>query len=509
MKNHRNETRGIVQKTVMLSIILFISFISKAQLTQNKVVEFVINGDINDEYNLAPLKKDGLLIVNPQSSYYGRDSKVNFMKLDTSLNFIWKSTYKVALGYKFEKYFQNEKYVYSLFRETDRLNISIVRVDYATGDRVVTDTKLLTKMDIGYFTVVGSKAIIGGTYNDRPVVEMISLFDQTAKVLPQLHTNHLRINSIEVNEANALIYVMLSDQRNCKFTLSIYDYEGRSINSKILGEKNKVIINGKLLTLPDNQLILAGNFADNCTNYSSGFYLYPLLNDQKIKYFDFADLDNFFSYLSEKKQKKIRMKMLARKERGKENKIRHRLLLHDIQTDKQGITFTAEVYYPEYKSSPNLSLNSIRTLGLNTPLNSSYNNYRFTHAIICDFDFSGNLKWDYSIGLNNLESAFLEEKVQLTKIDDKYLLAFPDENLIKTELVARNRKDKESYNLDLKQNSKKNSDDFSSELSSWYANTFVAYGMKTTRAEGGLNTKDVFYLSKLSYNPVDSKKLLD
>ncbi len=495
--------------TLLLLSVLFRPESSFGQLTENKVVEFTINGDMNDEYNLLPLQEDGVLIINPQSSYYGRNAKVNFMRFDTSLNFVWRSTFPQPEGFKLEKYFKDGKYIYSLFRESDKQNLRILRVDFATGDRVLTESKLLTKSEISYFAVLGSKAIVGGRYNDRPVVEMISLFDQSAKVLPQIHSNHMKINAIEVNEDNNLIYVMLTDERNCNFSLSVYDYEGKIIYSKPLGEKNRVLLNGKLLHLPDNRLILAGNFADNCTNYSSGFYMYPLGENDKIQYINFADLDNFFGYLSEKKQKKIRSRILARKEKGKETKIRHRLLLHDIQTDYGGITFTAEVYYPEYRSSNTSSLNTIRNLGLNTTTNPAYNNYRFTHAIVCDFDFDGHLKWDYSLDLKNLESTFLDEKVQVTRIGDKYLLAYPDENLIKTELVTRNQQRGESFKLDLKKegNGRKGTDDFVSELSAWYGHSFVAYGIKTLRNE--VSSRDIFYLSKLSYAPSESKKTSD
>lgn len=491
-------------KTLFWRILCLIGLINityqvNAQLVTEKRVEIELKDSENDGFNIISFGDKGVLLLNSKSDNFGRREEINFVKYDTSLSQVWFNTYKPGLLFKLVKYFESPNYLYCLFREEDEENITILRLDIATGDYVITESKLLTAMDIDLFSVLKSKALIGGKYNDRPVVEMVNLFANTAKVLPEIHSNSLKLNNIEVNDAEGLIYVLLKNSRNCKLFLKVYDYDGKIIGSKTMGEKNKLPLNGRLIQIPNGDYILAGNYADNCSDYSVGFYTHSLSREEETKYYDFVDLENFLSYMPEKRQKRLKSRIRKKNLKGKDFKLRQRLILQDPTESPEGMTMMAEVFYPEYKNY----ISNYNSVGRNYRWGGNnyytYNNFRYTHALILNFDKSGKLIWDNSISLKDLESRTLDHKVQFSVVGEKYVIAYPDEGIIKTSIIDKNAETIEELPLELKDENQRILDTYQSELSAWFGHNFLAYGIQSVRQNSAINSKQVFYLSKLTY----------
>lgn len=484
----------------LLCLALLPTFLSvSAQLVTEKRIDFNLDDSENDEFNVISFKEKGIVVLNTKANNYGRDLKIEFIKYDTQLNKVWNNSFTPGFLYRLVKYFDNDDYLYCLFREEDKENLFILRLDIKTGDFVVSESKLLTAMDIDQFSVLKSKALIGGRYNDRPVVEMINLYAKTAKVLPEIHSNNVKLNNIEVNEEESLVYVLLKNSRNCKLFLKAYDYEGKIVGEKTLGEKNKLPLNGRLIKIPNGDYVLAGNYADNCSDYSVGFYTHSLSRKEDTKYYDFVDLKNFLSYMPEKRQNRVQTKIDKKNLKGKDFKLRQRLLIQDPTESPEGMTILAEVFYPEYKTY----VSNYNSIGRNYRWGASnyytYNNFRYTHALILNFDKDGNLIWDNSINLKDLESRTLDHKVQFSVVGDKYILAYPDEGIIKTAVLQKNSETIEDKPLELQDENEKVVDTHQSELSAWYGHTFIAYGIQSLRQTAGVYPKQVFYLSKLTY----------
>ncbi|AWW00515.1 hypothetical protein [Arcticibacterium luteifluviistationis] len=476
-----------------------ITYICNAQLVTEKRIELELKDAENDEFNVISFGDKGILLLNSRANNFGRKLDINFTKYDTTLSQVWTNSYQPSLLFKLVKYYESESYLYCLFREEEKENITILRLDIATGDYVISESRLLTTMDIDLFSVLKSKALIGGRYNDRPVVEMINLFANTAKVLPEIHSNNVKLNNIQVNEAEGLVYVLLKNSRNCKLFLKVYDYDGKIIGSKTLGEKNKLPLNGRLIQIPNGDYVLAGNYADNCSDYSVGFYTHSLTREEDTKYYDFVDLDNFLSYMPKKRQNRLKTRIKKKNLKGKDFKLRQRLILQDPTENPEGMTIMAEVFYPEYKNY----VSNFNSVGRNYRWGDNnyytYNNFRYTHALILNFDKNGKLIWDSSISLKDLESRTLDHKVQFSVIGDKYILAYPDEGTIKTSIIDRNSETVEELPLELSDENQRVIDTYQSELSAWYGHNFIAYGIQSVRKNTTAYSKHVFYLSKLTY----------
>lgn len=483
----------------LVVFLLLLSLASKAQFSIVERVNIDLSITDNDEFNVVPLHEKGLIVLNTKSNNFGRDLELHFIKFDTTLLNNWDATFQPGFLYKLLKYYETENYLYCLFREDEKDNLKILRLDVNSGDMVMTETKLLTNMEIDMFSVIKSKAVIGGRYNDRPVIELVSLFGQSSKVLPEIHSNNIKINNIEVNEREGLIYVMMKNVRNCKISLKVYDYEGKIVGKENMGDKNKIPLNGRLIQIPNGDYLMAGSYADNCSEYSVGFYTYNLSHPEPMNFYDFVDLDNFLSYMSEKRQERLKNRISKKTEKGKEFKLRQRLMIQDPIEMPDGMILMAEVFYPEYKNYSQ----GFYAVGRNYRWGGNnyyaFNNFRYTHSLILKFDKSGKIIMDNSISMNELESRTLDNKAQVNMSGGNYIIAYADEGTIKTTILDQNFENKKEVPFMLDQKDETVLSTLQSELSSWYPHHFIAYGVRNIRSTTSIYPKEVFYLNKLRF----------
>jgi hypothetical protein len=489
----------------MKYLILICSFLlalnhSEAQFIESEEIAIKLNSDKNDDYSVLPIGNNGVVLLNYQTNLYGKKGNLILSRYDQSFKKIWVNF--VDLGFSFElvKYYQGETHLYCLLKEKDRLNIKLVQVDFINGDLVVVETRMLTDMKIEFFGVVNKKAVIAGEYNDRPVAELHKMFDKSSKVLSKLYRNNLKINSLDFDEDSGEIFLALLDSRKCKFEIITFDSEGKLLDQFELGDKKNAVLNLKYLKVSDNQKFFAGNFAENCSDYSSGFFFFQKNHSDGIKYIKFNDLNNFFAYLPEKRREKVSKRIDNKKTKGKEAKLRYRLNMQDPLIIGNEIIMVAEVYYPEYKSTTYFSRNNLPFMGQNFRTDNYAPRYRFSHALFAGFNLNGGLVWDYSVDMKNLDSEWLFPKVQAQPIDEKLLVAFPkDEKIFLTGIVKGNNKNVTSTVL-LSENKNKNSE-FTMELMSWFKDNFLVFGYKTPNSGFAGEPEEFFYLKKLTYDP--------
>lgn len=489
-----------VKKQLFTIVFLLISVQIFAQIETGSRIEFEQSSTADEEFVMFPQHENGVVVLHSKIENFRKNFSIEFHKYDSTLTKLWTTSFEPDNEYEFVKTYDNDSFIYVLLKKDNKTEIAILRVDLNSGDKIYVEGKMLTDMDIEHFSVLKSKAFIGGKYNDRPVVVMFSMFDNSAKVLPEIHANHLQINDIGVNENAETIYIMMKNERNCQYILKMYNYDGKSIENITLGDKEKTPITGEILDKIGSSQLLTGSYAEGCSLFSLGLYLLDLSKENdKIQYFSFADFNNFFGFMNPKREAKIKSRIKEKKMKGKEVKLRYRLLLHEIIPTKEGWMMVAEIFYPEYKSpTNNITYGNWRTYRIG---NEMYNNFRYTHAVICSFDKNGKLLWDNSISLNNIESNTLLEKVQVSYNEKNIILAYPDDEKIKTFTIEGSPKAKALEVFDLRTANEKltitNAED--TNLTAWYGNNFLAYGYQSVRKENAILTNNVFFINKLSY----------
>jgi hypothetical protein len=491
-------------KSILCLAFLLFSIGGFAQLEQTKRLEFELSNGSEEDYQMVPLSERGFVLIHSKIDYLRRNPMISFQKYDSTFNKVWETTFRPDDEYDLLKSYYNDNFLFAFFKKGDESKIGILRIDFDSGDKIYNEGDMLTNMDVEHFVVLRSKAIITGQYNDRPVAVLFSLFDKTSKVLPELHANYFDIVEVDVNEQSENIYIMLKNQRNCNFMMKTYNYEGKLLKATQIGDRSKTPVSGKILNLNDKEIILTGSFSEGCSLLSNGIYVHHL-GQEEPQFIRFEELDNFFKYLSPKREAKVKERIKNKKNKGREVNLRYRLHLHEIVQNEDGWILIAEIFYPEYKSPNTTVFNNLNNYRIGTDV---YNNFRFTHTVLCGFDKSGKLLWNNSVSMDNVESSELNDKVQIFKQKDSFVLAYPNEEFIRTILIKGNETPQNLEKYSLKQNDEISniSETKESNLHAWYQQNFLSYGYQSVKKGGSLSSKEVFFVNKLSYKVVTDVK---
>lgn len=479
-----------------------------AQLEQSDRLEIPANVDSGEQFEVFSLGTEGILTVLRGDPFSSRNQQWVFARYDTGLKNVWRNTYKLDYRYIPVMAYNGADVGYWLFAEPDTDRFLFLQINFQDGSIDSHKGNLLAGVDVQQFKVLGSKAIVSGYYRSRPVVLVHSFFDRTTRVLPGLFEKNTELNNVDINEVDGYINVITYAYRkkNCLFEIKTYSYEGKLIKKTTLSDPRNSFISGQIVPLNQYDSYLIGNYSVGCTPYSQGLYVTHITDNEpdKPEFIEFSELQNFFNFMKPKRRQKVLDRIGKRKSMGKENRFRYRLLVHElIQTEKE-IVLVAEVYYPNQKSS-----SPIISGGLTRPyISRSLEGYRYTHAIVCGFDRSGKLMWDNCITIKDLTSIDLQEMVQITPVDDYFVLAYPQEGEIHTEVIRREKVvvESEKFKLETKQVGQKILNNEDSYLLPWYGQYFLAYGMQRLGTSALSQGKEVFYVNKLNYKTEDIGK---
>lgn len=506
--------------TSMHQIITLIGILAFFLVSQNMVAQFnqvaaiEISKDLKAEESMAvlPLEKDGVLLMIEKNSLYARDGvQWTFNKYDPELRLVWSNNLSMTYEYELKMSFQNKDYLFWLFSNPETPKINIIRIDLARGEIDEFKGELPSVIDFSFFKVLSNTAFLGGVYFDKPIVASFSFFNQKSKVLQGLYDDRLEINALEVDEKRNELNVIVKERRKgkCGLVIQTYSYEGKSLRTIHVPDKegnSLSFISGKMLSLNEKETLLVGNFSTNCNEFSKGLYLTRLEEglEKNTSIIKFADLKNFFSYMSPRKQEKLKEKIEQKKKIGKDPNFSYKLLVHNLVETPKGAVLVAEIYYnlPKNFNSYN-PINSSRNKN-----NENKDDYRFTHAVICEFDKEGTLLWDNALVMDNLESTELIKQVQVSSLDDRYLMAYLKKGKLQIQQIRKNELVGEQETFEIKSDSSQKVDE-NANVAAWYSQNFLVWGKRKVEPNGRSNdtNQEVFYLQKLQYETQKEQKI--
>ncbi len=490
-----------MQRFIALIFLFFVSSVATAQLEYSVRAEFKTNNSIDEDFDVLPLAKDGLLVTHKKDAFFGNE-KWDFCRYDSTLKERWKVEYKLEDEAKALRFFHNQSFLFWLFKDTDHSEkFTVLRLDLTNGEIDIFKGKFPSETDISHFKVLGNLALIGGHYNNRPVVMAFSFFDKSIRTLPYLFLPNTEINGLEIDEKRNEIRVILYslEKRVCQLLLKTYSYEAKLLRTINLPTEDKnSFISGKTISLSNGHSLLVGNYAQGCTQYSQGIYLANIKEENldQIQWVDFSQLENFFNYLKPKRKQRMVDKINRQKESGREPKFKYRLMVHDILETPDEYVMIAEIFYPSFTQINSSFTNTMsRRFG-------DVQNYRYTHAFVCGIDKkSGKLLWDNCFGLGDVETFQVLEIAQITQQNGKLILAYPDKDKINTTVIEKNKilRSHEEYDIKPAADNEKITDNNEEQLAAWYDNHFLLFGYQKIAVEKGTN-RDVFFVNKVSYN---------
>ena len=475
-----------------------------AQLKQLGQIDIPKDSKFDESISILPLDKNGMLLTLQKEGFFNRNV-VNwvFYRYDTNLNERWQTTLNIEAGFESMMSYQNENYLFWLFQEPETPKIIIARLDLERGEVDEFKGKLLGNVDVEFFKVLGNTAFLGGNYFDKPIVISFSFFHQKGTVLHGLYDEHLEVNGLEVDDKRNELNVIVKERRKgkCGLAIQTYSAEGktlRTIHVPDLEGNSLSFISGKMLPLNEKETLLVGNYSNNCNDFSKGLYLTRLEEglEKGTSIIKFSDMKNFFAFMSPKRQEKMKEKIEQKKKEGKEPNFSYKLLVHNLIETEKGSLLLAEIYYAQ----PSNTSAVLSSPFLTRQGNRNYQEqYHFTHAVICEFDKTGKILWDNALVMDNLETNDLVEQVQVSKLEDKWLLAFLKKGKVNLQQIKGSEHVGEKEDFELKPDEKSKPDE-EANVAAWYEQNFVSWGTrKIENRKSDDAPREAFYLRKLSY----------
>ncbi|MFN3839856.1 MAG: hypothetical protein ACK4RF_04035 [Cyclobacteriaceae bacterium] len=499
----RNEF-SISTKLWYSSLFYLFSVSGFAQLQQNNRYEIHIS-DRDTEYFVAPAKTNGALIYR-----YGTAKKQDYLDLiylDTVFTEVWRN--QLSLEKKFVLAHQRtvgyQQFLLCHNREFTTINFHLYAIDLHTGASEKYVIENYIPFMPTHFEVMSRGALIGGYYMGRiPVVLYFSFATQKTTVLPGLFNESGELIQIRVNEDES--FQVLIGARNFakQKTIWIKSYDAVGTlkqNTALLPPENTSLLFGKAIKTENENLVVAGTYGSRTSDYSKGLFIATVSNDgeQNQYIYPFTDLENFFSYMKAKKQKRMQDRIARKKVKGKKIKLQYRIMVHELVADNNQFLLLGEAFYPVYKRDDRYNY------GLATSYAVPYvfDGYRYTHAILIGFNKQGKLQWDNSFEINDVKSFTLDQYVKMDTRNDRIALLYLFDNRIRTKLIQENKvlegKNYKNLTLGFQPEDQDENDDIK-KLEYWYDGAFLAYGVERPPSRSLTRSRQrVFFVNKISY----------
>ncbi|RNI25918.1 hypothetical protein [Rufibacter latericius] len=461
-----------------------------------------------DEHTVHALPDTALLVVSTKrNGWFGKDDFV-LTKYDRELKQLWQTKYEHKTNHTLLFVASERKMAYLLFSTPSSKKLMLHKVNATTGVATFTEHTLPSSyISIKEMAVLDGQVFLNGL--DRDNLNMMRL-DPNAdeiKLLPAVYGMEDDLGEFRVDTLTHAVEFVVAESNGWRSRV-----QTKRLNSKgdVIGTyfiqppmdyRNDNTLQAGRLTPGDTLTkILLGTFGHRTSVFSKGLFSSDLAGN--VQYFDFSKLENFFEYLGPRAQRRMKAKFARQEAKGKPMVLRYRMFLHPVMPHPLGYALVGEIYYPQYRSG---SLNQYTTITGRYPdlrqTRSTFDGYRFTHAIVCVFDKQGKLLWDNAYKLKNETYPELAPTVEAgVTPEGNVSLVFPEEEYIWYKTLKPNVaiSNEEKVEVRLKDETEKRISSNSEGILRWYGSNFIAFGFQRIKPEHG-QARTVFYLQNMVF----------
>ena len=489
---------------ILLLFLLTFQLSNAQQVLQTNRYELPL--EKNDYYEVMPSQEDGIFLYRRLLST--DDDKIEIIKLDTAFKVNWKGFLSVDKRTALVARRAVNGQFFLLFRRVDmkRNNMQLYAVSTSKGDYIKYDVKNFIPFATTEFQVTEKGALIGGYFNQVPVVLYFSFDSQRSKILPGLLNENGELTQIKTYPDGTFDVLISAVNFKKQQTVWIKNYDENGdlqSNFALEPEENKHLIFARAMKTEDNIQLIAGVYGGRNSDYSRGLFLASVGETglQRLRYYNYGDLENFFNYMKANREKRVKERIERRKIKGKRIRFSYRFLVHEIVPYKNQYILLGEAFYPRYKSvefSPGFFAGGPSNYGARN--GRIFDGYIYTHAVVMGFDQNGKLLWDNSFEINDVRTFTLEQFVKLEVQKDRIALLYLFENELRSKIIQDDQvlegKTFEPIRTKTDEIVKKDETELS-KLDYWYQDFFYAYGIQEI-TNPGTGKRRVFFINKIS-----------
>ncbi|MEN0062974.1 MAG: hypothetical protein AAGA48_12545 [Myxococcota bacterium] len=181
----------------------------------------------------------------------------------------------------------------------------------------------------------------------------------------------------------------------------------------------------------NGESIVVGSYADEVKgSRAQGLYMAHLDtkgNIRRTETHSFTEMNHFFDHLSERRQRRIAERLEKKKRKGDDIDLDVRFDVHQaVQDEATGnVIVVGEAYYPVFETRTQTTTQMVngRTVTTTTTI-TEFRGFRFTHAVAVAFSPQGELVWDASLSIGNVQSYAIKPHVRVTVDGDRITMIY-------------------------------------------------------------------------------------
>ena len=498
---------------------MFPCFVLQSQVIQTGRIEVPIQLDI-ESYSAISLDTSGIALY--RSFTGGKEDQLELVRLDTALHQLWNGFLSVPRGLSLVHAKTSDGKIYFFYKNRTPTikDFTVIVVAIRNGTYLSFSIKNLIQFNASEFIVSKDAILIGGYFNFRPILLHYSIRDQHSRILPGFLNEPGELTQIKTypdGNVDVIVSAKNNSRKKCLW-IRHFDNAGDLMKTVVLEpDENKNLIFGRAAKMDNDNQVIVGVYGRN-SDYSRGIFVAEVnsYGEYVIRYYNYADLQNFFHYMKAKREKRIKDRIERKRIKGKKIKFNYRFLVHEVIPYGNQFVMLGEAFYPTYSNRSNYYGSPIMTgyspwnYGLNsrsfynTPYRSDvvFDGFKYTHAVVLGFDSTAKLVWDNSFEINGLKSFQLEQFVKLVPERSKIAMLYIYENEIRSKIIKDNNVIEGTVQnpiVTFGQGKYSKIKVRSSKLEYWYANHLFVYGVQDLTDDDD-NVRKVFFINKLSAN---------
>lgn len=508
---------------LMILLLLPLMLASVLTMAQTGVMRLEFPAEIDKRpYKIIPLQEDGLLLTYAQTDMLNETSRSwHFAFYDTNLRQNWEADVPILDGAPFISGYRHDNLVYFLFFNAGKVksganNYQISELELNSGVINHFAGFLPDVAQIRGFLVSHRKAVLAcDLLNEKSSLVFIQMPSLNVNTFDIDFPDQNFVEDLQFDRSTGSVYAVISNfvsrKQNNLVVLQI------DMNGNLLGKypvdvllPSKFLNTAKLFAAGPGNCILIGTYSNFASKIpgsneyygleSAGFFITRIEDgtQQSVNYINLLELTNLRSAISARDY----MKLAKKKNRDEqEYSADYELMLHPIQEVNEQYVLLAEGFYPDFRTVSDISYDY-----WGRPITHTYTvfeGYRIFKAILLGFDKDGQLLWDNSMDMNNINTQSLSLRGGFFFDGKPAVLFYNDGNKISMRAYVGNAL-LEGYDyveLDTSEPGDRVVELGDNFMEKWYRNYFLCYGYHTIR--NSLNTdrekRTVFYVNKLVF----------
>jgi hypothetical protein len=480
----------------------FISFSQIEQTGRYEIAVFPRDGD----FSIIPASVHGLYLNRVVQE--NQEQFLQLIKLDTAFQENWNGALPIPKNYIVASRKVWKNYLYILLRYVNYSNNNLLL--YIINNEDGSFNRYPIKSYIPFyqteFEITANAVLVGGYYNTIPLVLHYDTRTLRSKVLPGIFNEVGELNQIKTNEDNSFDVLISAKNKSRQRTIWIKSYsgDGELLQNRALKPADQThLIFGREVRPGSEEQIIAGVFGNRVKEFSRGIFVSNLAPDDEVtRYYNFADMENFFKFMKAKREQRVKSRIERKKIKGKKIRMAYRFLLHELVPYQDNYILLGEAFYPKYQSANNSFF--VGGYNFGSPYANSarvFAGYQYTHAVVMCFDKNGNMLWDNSFEINDIRSFNLEQFVKLEVHNDKIAMMYLFDGQIRTKVIKNNQvlEGKTSDDIKtlrefdfVKQNAVQQG-----KLDYWYGDKLYACGVQ--EIVNNFGRRKVFFINKVTF----------